>query len=1097
MRPHPSQWLALGSMTALVAGVMLAGHYCKPNTAWASAPVLPVLDEMAPVASAPPPLKLTASDGTGLALVSMVGRAVVSDPLAFTELRLTFRNPNDRIIEGNFSITLPPGATVSRFAMKLATGWQEGEMVEKRAARVAYEDFLHRKQDPALLEQGPGNEFSARVFPIPANGTKEIIVSYSQELKRAWSLPLRGLPTIGSLDLAVSMAGDPTPRKTLVAKGYEPMEDFGLEGLRATPGLRSGNLVLARVHAMPEEAPDPIGASAILVDTSASRALGFEAEVELVGAIAHDIATRAGVDTPLAVVAFDQSTETIFDGKAGGFDHVATEKLEGRSALGASNLEGALAWAKQRGVKRVVLVTDGVPTSGETDPEKLAAIAKGLAQGGVERIDAVTVGGIRDDSLLRRVVTSGLPRDGVVVDGRFTIASIARRLNGATRFRIPVAIAGARWSYPTTLDGVQAGDEALVYADVPESTKNVVVTVDGKTSTYDLQNIDRPLLERAWVQAKIRSSHDEHEIVALSKRFRVMSPYTSLLVLETEQDYARFGIERNALADILAVDARGQLTLSHRQDFATVEAKEATRNKGEEGSMGNPTATATATATPASRERALQEAAEFGMIGMLDRASDVAPWGQGLGLSGTGQGGGGRGEGIGFGSGSGRLGGAHQTAAPSIRQGTVTVSGGLPPEVVQRIVRQNFGRHRLCYSDALRTNPALRGHVTTRFTIAKDGSVSDVSDAGSNLPNDVGACVRRVFMNLSFPEPRNGAVSVTYPLTFDGPDSSDAPWGVSQREEVKPPAADPYTGKLKDVMSALARNASGEALATALAWNKESPGDVMALVALGEAYEAAKNTSQAARAYGSIIDLFAGRADLRRFAGERLERIQDDAARDLALDTFEKARVERPDHPASHRLLAFALLRRRQYERAFEVAAAGAKQTYPAGRFLGVDQILREDLGLVAAAWTKAEPARRDEIAAKLVAANGAVENAPSIRFVLNWETDANDVDFHIYDDEGGHAWYASKHLPSGGDLYADVTTGYGPECFTIRKPKAERASKYTLQANYYSRGPMGYGMGKLEIIDHDGHGNLTFEERPFVVMVDHAFVDMGVVTRK
>jgi hypothetical protein len=42
----------------------------------------------------------------------------------------------------------------------------------------------------------------------------------------------------------------------------------------------------------------------------------------------------------------------------------------------------------------------------------------------------------------------------------------------------------------------------------------------------------------------------------------------------------------------------------------------------------------------------------------------------------------------------------------------------------------------------------------------------------------------------------------------------------------------------------------------------------------------------------------------------------------------------------------------------------------------------------------------------------------------------------------------------------------------------------------------MGYGMGKLSIIDHDGKGKLTFEERPFVVMVDHAFVDLGTVKR-
>jgi hypothetical protein len=40
----------------------------------------------------------------------------------------------------------------------------------------------------------------------------------------------------------------------------------------------------------------------------------------------------------------------------------------------------------------------------------------------------------------------------------------------------------------------------------------------------------------------------------------------------------------------------------------------------------------------------------------------------------------------------------------------------------------------------------------------------------------------------------------------------------------------------------------------------------------------------------------------------------------------------------------------------------------------------------------------------------------------------------------------------------------------------------------------MGYGMGKLEIVRHDGKGNLSFEERPYVVMNDQAFVDLGTV---
>src|SRR5262245_45012854 len=39
------------------------------------------------------PMTLTASDGAGLDLVSMKARVVIEDPLAFTELHLTFVNP--------------------------------------------------------------------------------------------------------------------------------------------------------------------------------------------------------------------------------------------------------------------------------------------------------------------------------------------------------------------------------------------------------------------------------------------------------------------------------------------------------------------------------------------------------------------------------------------------------------------------------------------------------------------------------------------------------------------------------------------------------------------------------------------------------------------------------------------------------------------------------------------------------------------------------------------------------------------------------------------------------------------------------------------
>ena len=150
-------------------------------------------------------------------------------------------------------------------------------------------------------------------------------------------------------------------------------------------------------------------------------------------------------------------------------------------------------------------------------------------------------------------------------------------------------------------------------------------------------------------------------------------------------------------------------------------------------------------------------------------------------------------------------------------------------------------------------------------------------------------------------------------------------------------------------MSSIARDPA-RALELAVAWRGEAPGDVLALVALSEAYEASGSADEAARAYGSLIDLFASRADLRRFAGERLERIKDGLGLELASDTYEKAALQRPDHPASHRLLAYARLKKGDLAGAFDAALNGARRKYPEGRFLGVDRILREDLGLIGAA---------------------------------------------------------------------------------------------------------------------------------------------------
>lgn len=249
------------------------------------------------------------------------------------------------------------------------------------------------------------------------------------------------------------------------------------------------------------------------------------------------------------------------------------------------------------------------------------------------------------------------------------------------------------------------------------------------------------------------------------------------------------------------------------------------RSSGSEGKMGSQTSSNAngqfAIQGPkdnvdpqVAKRAAVNDAQTFGMIGLLSTLSGgdpnavSAPWGGevslgsdsrsalgnmwgstlddaagagGLGLSGHEEGGGGKGEGIGIdriGTVGASLGGpggfsrglpqrAHKPSAPIVRPQGVTTSGRLPAEVIQRIVRQNFGRYRFCYEQGLRQNPNLAGRVAVKFVIGRDGGVSQVANGGSDMPDgNVVSCVVRSFYGLSFPQPDNGIVTVTYPIMF-------------------------------------------------------------------------------------------------------------------------------------------------------------------------------------------------------------------------------------------------------------------------------------------------------------------------------------------
>jgi hypothetical protein len=1009
-----------------------------------------------PVHDLAPPWSLTASDGSGLLLTRVDAKAVVEGPLAFTELHLYFHNPEARTREGTFSITLPAGAAVSRFAMESDGQFLEAEVVEKQLARRAYEDFLHRRQDPALLEKGEGNQFSARVFPIPAKADKHLVLSFSQEVTPGhYTLPLRGLAKSERVDVRVQVRGQNggVAEQTLGERNWTPDRDVVVDGtsIGVPLAIAAGELVATRVKLELPQATEPPASVTLLVDTSASRALGFAAEARAIHQLVDELAHAYGGGLPVQVVAFDQVTTPLYDGRADKIGAIETA-LTQRGALGASDLGQALAWLSAHAAKsRIVLVTDGVVTAGPKGSE-LPALAKQLAAHGVDRLDVALTGGIRDEQAAAAIAHAGLPHTGAILDLDQGASEVARRVGLAVRTEIPITADGARWVFPRTIDAAQAGDEVTVFVRRSAKAPELALAVAGTRRVVTPVSVTPALLGRAVASAEIAELDAQlakltgdaagklrAEIVRRSVAARVVSSQTSMLVLESDADYARYGIDRNALAEILTIGPSG-VELTHRALPAQIAAPvpPATRKPG---AKADAALEAKPEAKPEAKKKSLAD----------DEAAD-------------------------------------QTKGEEAKQSRAV------DRMVTRPPREDM-RPASTRDRAPAAEPAPRalraaGPSTGAGGVAEDGG------GRASASRDMRRIATERVAPPATPAPRPSpppppparvASSPVLAADIDGgevPDRDADDDGLSANR--KKPA---LHGPLAAIEGALAAGKPDAALAQAIAWHKQDPGDVLALIGFGDALEAKHDLETAARVYGSIIDLYPARADFRRFAGERLERLGK-AQRALIIDTYRRAVEQRPDHLTGHRMLAYALLRDGQYAAAFAAILGGIDRQYPENRFAGAERVLAEDVGMIGAAYLAHVAGKRDEVLAELAKRHIALATQPSIRFIMYWETDANDVDFHIQDARGGHAWYSHKQLPSGGELYADITTGYGPECFAI--PGTPKAGPYRLSINYYSQGPMGYGMGLLQIQKFDGQGNLSFEDRPYVIMTNQAFVDLG-----
>lgn len=125
---------------------------------------------------------------------------------AETVYELEFFNDTDRRQEGEFSMQLPPEATVSTYAIDIAGKMRPAVSVEKERARNAYESIKRKMVDPGIVEREANNIYKTRIFPLEAGKSKHVRIGFIQAIGKegTYTLPLSRKGSIARFELNVS-----------------------------------------------------------------------------------------------------------------------------------------------------------------------------------------------------------------------------------------------------------------------------------------------------------------------------------------------------------------------------------------------------------------------------------------------------------------------------------------------------------------------------------------------------------------------------------------------------------------------------------------------------------------------------------------------------------------------------------------------------------------------------------------------------------------------------------------------------------------------------------------------------------------------------
>lgn len=875
---------------------------------------------------------------------------------AQTRIELVFHNPNAQILEGELQFPLAPSQTVTGFALDINGELRPAVPVEKVKGRQVFEEVTRRRVDPALLEVTQGNNYKLRVYPLPANGTRRVVLNIAESLtpdasrkKHAvLNLPLDFGGRVAHYTLSVRIADTPTDKITVVAPGIpadalrreqrngaawvvatlDGRETHGMLRLEVpdrdkpvvtTQTVAGRRYFYAELPFAAWSAPRPAPRKlALLWDASGSAGTRDHGrEMQLLDAY---LKALGNVDVVLSVARDTVEPPRSFAIRNGDW-HSLQDALEATPNDGASNLgalqvpsgcdlallfsDGLSNW-RERGLPTSKVPLYAISSTTGTDTARLRALAEGA---GGELIDLLNVAPREAVSALRTQRGHLLALRGLGASELVTASVYPER----QRLLLAGVLTGTEASVDVELNTPAGGVETrrIAIADTPRA--------QGKTPTT--------IAATRWASLKLAQlepdyNRNQSEIRRIGKTFGLVTRETSLIVLDTVQDYARYEIEPPATLrdeyERLLASQRSTQTRSRSAQLDQLAHRFAQRAAWWERDFPKGD-------KPMPKEKDLK--ADDGRTArreMLRAAPPPSP--------------------------------APATAAP-MRERTANLAQAV-------------------------------GDVASEAAPAK--SVADKK--GSSAPS---------------------ATPMSITLKKWEPDA-------------------PYAKRL--------RAAAPDALYQA--YLDERPSYTQSTAFFLDAADIFFEKGQPAlgiRVLSNLAEMNLENRAILRILAYRLLQAKQIA---LAIPVLQQVVKLAPDEPQSYRDLGLAYADGGQLKEASDQLWEVVSRPWD-GRFADIDLIALSELNaVIAKAQRDGTPLDTSRFDARLL------RNLPlDVRVVLSWDADNTDIDLWVEDPNHESVYYGNNLSYQGGHISRDMTQGYGPEEFALRKAKA---GGYTVYAKFF-----------------------------------------------